>query len=144
MLSPASEGRARLSYVAEAADRRKSALTECKLQYAFVLVTRRSIIFRTESGSEPYVDYVDSLKDREGAAKIWVRVARAESGKLGDHRSVGHGVVELRIDSGPGYRIYVGLHGKELIVLLCAGDKGSQDKDIRRAHGYWDEYREAV
>lgn len=105
---------------------------------------KRSIIYRTRAGTEPYVDYVDSLKDREGAARIRVRVTRAESGNLGDHRSVGQGVIELRIDFGPGYRIYVGLDGMELIVLLSAGDKGSQVKDIRLAIGYWNEYRRTV
>lgn len=83
-----------------------------------MIIPRRSIIFRTDAGSEPYAEYVDSLKDRIGAAKIRVRVTRAELGNLGDHRSVGGGVVELRIDYGPGYRVYIGLHGKELILLL--------------------------
>jgi len=55
------------------------------------------------------VKYVDFLKDREGAAKIRARITRAELGNLGDHRSVSQGVIELRIDFGPGYRVYVGL-----------------------------------
>ena len=105
---------------------------------------RRAIIYRTEGGSEPYVKYVDSLKDREGAAKIRARVTRAELGNMGDHRSVGQGVIELRIHIGPGYRVYVGLQGAELIVLLCAGDKRSQDKDIRKAMDYWSDYRRNV
>ena len=105
---------------------------------------KRSIIYKTAKGSEPYVEYVDALKDREGAAKIRTRVTRAEFGNLGDHRSVGHGVIELRINFGPGYRVYAGLEGKELIILLCAGDKGSQDKDIRKAVDYWSDYRRTV
>ncbi len=98
---------------------------------------RRAILFRTNAGIEPYSEYVNALKDRVAAAKIRVRVARAELGNLGDHRGVGHGVIELRIDYGPGYRVYIGLHGRELIVLLCAGDKSSQSKDIRLAFEYW-------
>lgn len=105
---------------------------------------KRSVIYRTTKGSEPYVEYVDSLKDREGAAKIRARVTRAELGNLGDHRSVGQGVIELRIHFGPGYRVYAGLEGKELIILLCAGDKGSQDKDIRKAVDYWGDYRRTI
>jgi putative addiction module killer protein len=104
---------------------------------------KRLIIYQTVSGSEPYVEYVDSLRDREGAARIKSRVTRTELGNLGDHRSVGHGVIELRINYGPGYRIYTGLDGPDLIVLLCAGDKSSQEKDIRRAHEYWTDYRTA-
>jgi len=69
------------------------------------------------------------------------RVTRAELGNLGDHRSVGQGVVELRIHYGPGYRIYVGLRGQELMVLLGAGDKSSQDKDIQKMMLYWEDYR---
>jgi putative addiction module killer protein len=102
---------------------------------------RRSIIYKTISGAEPYQEYVDSLKDREGAAKIWARVTRAEMGNLGDHRSVGQGVVELKIDFGPGYRVYIGLHGQEVIVLLCAGDKRTQSQDIAKAKSYWEDYR---
>jgi len=104
-------------------------------------MTRRSIIYKTAAGVEPYSEYVDSLTDRQGAAKIRVRVTRAEMGNLGAHRSVGQGVVELKIDFGPGYRVYAGLQGEEVIVLLCAGDKGSQQKDIAKAKGYWEDYR---
>lgn len=101
---------------------------------------RRSIIYKTNAGTEPYAEYVDALKDRAGAAKIRARISRAELGNLGDHRSVGGGVVELRIHYGPGYRVYLGIYGQELIILLCAGDKGSQDKDIRKAMRYWEDY----
>jgi len=76
-----------------------------------------------------------------GAAKIRARVTRAEMGNLGDHRSVGGGVVELKIDFGPGYRIYIGLIGERNFVLLCAGDKSDQKKDIKRARDYWQDYQ---
>ncbi|MBI4803398.1 MAG: type II toxin-antitoxin system RelE/ParE family toxin [Elusimicrobia bacterium] len=108
------------------------------------MTRKRSIIYKTAKGSEPYAEYVDVLKDREGAAKIRARVTRAELGNLGDHRSVGEGIIELRINFGPGYRIYAGLQGKELIILLCAGDKGSQDKDIWKAMAYWSDYRRTI
>ena len=100
---------------------------------------KRSIIYKTAKGSEPYVKYVDSLRDREGAAKIRARVTQAELGNLGTHTSVGHGVIELKIHFGPGYRVYVGLQGKELIVLLCARDKSSQDKDTQKVMDYWND-----
>lgn len=102
---------------------------------------KRSLIYKTAAGKEPYSEYVDSLKDRRGAAKIRLRVTRAEMGNLGNHRSVGQGVVELKIDFGPGYRVYIGLEGNEVIVLLGAGDKGTQEKDIAKAKSYWEEYR---
>ncbi|MBI5745298.1 MAG: type II toxin-antitoxin system RelE/ParE family toxin [Elusimicrobia bacterium] len=100
-----------------------------------------SAVYRTAAGAEPYSDYVNSLRDREGAAKIRVRVTRAELGNLGDHKNIGRGIIELRIDYGPGYRVYVGLHGLELIVLLCAGAKCSQREDVRRAMAFWEDYK---
>ena len=103
-------------------------------------MVRKSFVYKTQVGIEPYAEYVDYLKDREGAAKIRARVTRAELGNLGDHHSVGQGVIELRVHYGPGYRVYIGLHGKEMIILLCAGDKGSQNMDIRRARNYWADY----
>lgn len=102
---------------------------------------RTAIVYQTDAGVEPYADYVGSLRDRQAAAKIRVRVTRAELGNLGDHRSVGHGVIELRIDFGPGYRVYAALHGEELIVLLCAGDKSTQPKDIQKAQAFWEDFR---
>lgn len=104
-------------------------------------MSKQALIYKTAKGNEPYTDYVDSLRDREGAAKIRARVVRAELGNLGDHRSVGQGVIELKINFGPGYRVYAGLHGNELIILLCAGDKSSQNKDILHALDYWSDYR---
>ncbi len=102
---------------------------------------RRAVHYRTAAGAEPYIEYVNSLKDRAGASKIRTRIIRAELGNLGAHRGVGEGVVELKIDFGPGYRVYVGLHGESWIILLCAGDKASQDQDIRAALGYWADFR---
>ncbi len=102
---------------------------------------KKSIIYKTDTGIEAYTEYVDSLKDRLGAAKIRVRVTRAELGNFGDHKKIAHGIIELRIDYGPGYRVYIGLHGNEVIVLLCAGDKSSQTKDIKLATKYWDDFK---
>ena len=104
-------------------------------------VQRKSIIYKTAAGVEPYVEYLDSLRDRQAAAKIKIRVTRAEMGNLGNHRTVGLGVIELKIDFGPGYRVYVAPYGNEAIILLCAGDKSAQDKDIARAHSYWEDCR---
>jgi putative addiction module killer protein len=73
------------------------------------------------------------LRDRRAAARIAVRLDRLPAGNPGDVKPVGEGVNEIRIDYGPGYRIYFVRRGPELIVLLCGGDKGTQDKDIRAA-----------
>jgi len=73
------------------------------------------------------------LKDKQGRARILTRIDRLEEGNPGNSRSVGGGIVELKIDFGPGYRIYYVQRGAMLIVLLCGGDKSTQASDIREA-----------
>jgi putative addiction module killer protein len=68
-------------------------------------------------------------------------VLRFEAGNLGDHKSVGDGVWEARLDFGPGYRLYFGKDGSAMILLLNGGDKASQFRDIRTARNYWADYR---
>jgi len=74
------------------------------------------------------------LKDSNAVARIVARIRRMEQGNFGDTRSVGGGVMELRVDYGPGYRIYYVNRGAEIVILLCGGDKRAQQQDIRRAH----------
>jgi putative addiction module killer protein len=75
----------------------------------------------------------ETLPDRRAAARIAGRIDRLRLGNPGDAKPVGEGVTELRIDYGPGYRLYCKQTGKEIVVLLCGGDKATQDRDIRRA-----------
>src|SRR5690242_11676471 len=104
---------------------------------------RQSIIYKTASGVEPYIDYVESLRDRRAAAKIKIQVTRAEMGNLGNHRTVGQGVIELKVNFGPGYRVYISLQGVHMIVL-CAGDKSTQNKDITNAHAFLKDHLETI
>lgn len=90
----------------------------------------------------PFEDGLDDLKDRKAVARVLARVARARQGNPGDCKSVGEGVSELRVDYGPGYRVYFGQKGRTLVVLLCGGDKRTQDRDIRLAKQYWHEFKE--
>jgi putative addiction module killer protein len=69
---------------------------------------------------------------------------RFETGNLGDHKDLGSGVWEARMDFGPGYRVYFGKHGRQLVLLLVGGDKRSQSKDIRRAKELWSAFREEM
>ena len=94
----------------------------------------------TTEGNNPFRDWFNSLKNVSTQAKIDVRLARVRLGNFGDTESVGNGVYELKFHFGPGYRIYYGLEGTEIVILLCAGDKGSQKKDIKKAHVYWEEH----
>ena len=83
--------------------------------------------------TEPFMQWLENLRDRKAAAKIAARLARLELGNFGDAEPVGEGVTELRIHFGPGYRVYVIQRGEILVVVLCGGDKSSQDRDIKRA-----------
>ena len=99
---------------------------------------RQAIYYKdTATGKEPAREWITSLKDNMGKAKILTRIERAESGNFGDHKSVGDGIFELRISFGPGYRVYYALDGLELILLLVAGDKSTQQKDINSAKDFW-------
>lgn len=80
-----------------------------------------------------YLDWINSLNDRAGRARIQVRVDRLIHGNPGQHRALTHGVIEMKIDFGPGYRVYYTERAGTLIVLLAGGDKSSQQKDIRAA-----------
>jgi putative addiction module killer protein len=73
------------------------------------------------------------LKDANAAARIVARIRRLEQGNPGDSKSVGKGVLEMRIDYGPGYRIYYTHRGAQIVILLCGGDKGTQPQDIKQA-----------
>ncbi len=95
----------------------------------------------TANDRVPFLEWLNSLKDVQGKAKIKERLKRVRLGNLGDYRSVGEGVFELRINYGPGYRVYFGQVGEIIVLLLCGGDKSSQEKDIRKAQEYWIDYR---
>ena len=101
---------------------------------------REILLYETDGGRVPFSDWLDSIMDRRIRAKIDARLTRVESGNLGQHRSVGGGVIELKLHFGPGYRIYLGQDGESIVILLCGGDKGSQTSDIRSAREYWRQY----
>lgn len=93
--------------------------------------------FETEAGRAPAKDWLDTREDTEEYGAIMVRLERVRQGNFGDHRSLGDGVSELRIDFGLGYRVYYGQHGRKLVILLVVGSKQSQDQDIKTAKQYW-------
>ena len=82
--------------------------------------------------TETYADWFDSLRDRKARARIDVRIRRLSLGNPGDVRPIGSGVSELRIDYGPGYRVYFVQRGPMLIILLAGGDKRTQERDIKK------------
>jgi putative addiction module killer protein len=94
----------------------------------------------TESGKDVFGEWLGSLPDRRAAAKVAARINRLAVGNFGDCRPIGEGVWELRIDWGPGYRVYYARAGSACVLLLCGGDKRRQSNDIRRAIEYWKDY----
>ncbi len=88
---------------------------------------------RTVLTTESFEAWLSDLRDRQGRARILARVDRAAAGNLGNCAPVGEGVSEMKIDFGPGYRVYFVLRGIELIILLAGGDKSTQAKDIKLA-----------
>ena len=83
--------------------------------------------------TETYAEWFSSLRDRQAKARIDIRIRRLSLGNPGDVKAVGEGVSELRIDYGPGYRVYFVPHGQTLVILLAGGDKRAQDRDIKTA-----------
>lgn len=94
-----------------------------------------------EDSRDIYVDWLEKLKDITAKIAVIRRVARIESGNFGDHKFCRDGVSELRIDVGVGYRVYYATAGKQLVLLLCGGDKRTQDADIDRACSYWKHWK---
>ena len=101
------------------------------------------VIYSTSNGKSPFYDWQNKLNENTRAI-IRTRLDRIRLGNFGDSKIIkgGEGVWELRIDFGPGYRIYFGKKGATVVVLLVGGDKGSQDRDIAKAKRYWLECRE--
>lgn len=98
------------------------------------------LTYETAHGDIPLELWLRQLRDREARLRIMRRIQRMSFGNFGDHHGVGNGLSELRIDYGPGYRVYYFQDGKTLILLLCAGDKRTQNADIDRAKVYKNDY----
>lgn len=96
----------------------------------------------TPSGEIPFLKWLNNIKDPVTRFRIRRRFDRVEQGNYGDCEPVGEGVSELRLFFGSGYRIYIAEWSDEIIILLCAGDKKSQKKDIKLAKAYWQELKE--
>ncbi len=99
-------------------------------------------IYRTPNGRQPFIEWLESIKDKTTQRRIRTRLAYLKAGNFGDFKSVGDGVFELRLNFGPGYRIYFGQVSSTIILLLCGGDKSSQVRDIEQARNYWLQYKE--
>jgi putative addiction module killer protein len=101
---------------------------------------KQVIFYADDNEREPFTEWLDNLRDTVGRQRILTRLVRLEQDNYGDYRPVGEGVNELRMFFGPGYRVYFGEDGEDIVVLLCGGDKDRQQDNIRQAKSYWKEY----
>lgn len=97
--------------------------------------------YQTSDGQEPVTAWLNALRDKALQARLRLRLKRLEVGNFGDCEPVGEGVLELRAHFGAGYRVYLGRHGARVVVLLCAGDKSTQKRDIITAREYWADWK---
>ena len=97
--------------------------------------------YRSPDGREPYAQWLARLTDRQARARVLVRVQRMAAGNFGDCKPLDGGVWELRIDWGPGYRVYYALAGRRVVLLLAGGDKRRQQADIATALKCWQDWQ---
>ena len=98
------------------------------------------VAFLQHDGIEPFTKWFQELRDRTARQRIAARLKVVSSGSLGNTETVGDGVNELKIDYGPGYRVYYGREGRTIVVIISGGDKSTQTADIKRAQDLWKEH----
>lgn len=99
-------------------------------------------IYTDASGQAPFEEWLHGLKDVQARARIRARIVRLQLGNFGDCKPLRDGVMELRIDHGPGYRVYLSRQGPVLVLLLCGSDKRDQDKAIKLALSYLADWKQ--
>jgi putative addiction module killer protein len=97
--------------------------------------------YTKEDGTQPFGEWLSDIRDVQAKVAIRRRIDRLAMGNAGNCKALRAGVSELKIDMGPGYRVYYGQHGKEIVLLICDGDKRTQDADITRAVQYWEDWK---
>ncbi len=120
---------------------RKNELTRLSsIDYSGPVIERVIKKLELQNGLVPFDEWFDALHDRKMQAAVDARLTRVRAGNFGDCKSVGGGVFELRIALGPGLRVYYGLHGQRVVILLGGGDKSTQARDLRRAQQLWQQF----
>jgi putative addiction module killer protein len=103
-------------------------------------VPRTVRLYVTDSGVSPFEEWFDQLADARAQQRVLARITRLRLGNPGDWKALGAGLFELRVDYGPGYRVYFGQQGKVTVILVGGGTKTTQERDIKQARDYWYEY----
>lgn len=97
--------------------------------------------YLTQDDRAPFIEWQEALRDKKALAAIDVRLDRLSLGNMGDCKALGDNLYELRIFTGPGYRVYFGKDEDTVVILLTGGDKSSQNRDIKKAKEFWQDYR---
>ncbi len=113
------------------------------IRYSFFMsdTAYRLEYYQQENGAVPFREWLHDLRDRHGVERIRARLARVRAGNFGRIRVLGDGVSELKVDHGPGYRLYYAMSGSTVVLLLVGGDKSTQQRDIQKAKQFWREYQ---
>jgi putative addiction module killer protein len=106
-----------------------------------IVEPKQIVFYADEDGNEPFQVWIEALRDTQARRRIIKRLFRVQQGNYGDVEPIGEGLSELRLFFGPGYRVYFGEDSENIVVILCGGDKDSQDSDIKNAKVYWQEYK---
>ncbi len=106
------------------------------------LTPRKIFYYASSSGRIPLYEWMKKL-DPVAKDCVYDRIEKIKIGYFGDYKNLGEGVFEIRIHLASGYRIYYGIDGREVVLLLCAGDKASQKNDIKKAKLFWEDYKNA-
>lgn len=109
------------------------------MSYNFLMYELRHYV--NPEGQDLFARWLDKLRDRQARASVAARLIRLQNGNFGDCKPIGAGVWELRVDWGPGYRVYYAIEGKRVVLLCDGGDKRTQSEDIARAIARWDEWQ---
>ncbi|MBV9387282.1 MAG: type II toxin-antitoxin system RelE/ParE family toxin [Chroococcidiopsidaceae cyanobacterium CP_BM_ER_R8_30] len=115
------------------------------IRYSGPMVNELTVkVLELDDGTTPFEEWYRKLSDEKTRQIVQGRLARIRAGNFGDWKSVGSGVFELRIDYGPGYRVYFGRSGTTLVILIAGGDKRTQAKDITFSISIWEDYKDAI
>lgn len=104
------------------------------------LIPRKILYYISRNNKMPFMELIDGL-DPATKEMIYERLEKVKIGYFGDYKNLGDGVFELRFYSGSGCRIYYGINGRDIVLLLCGGDKGSQNRDIKKAKFFLEDYK---
>ena len=105
---------------------------------------KKIVVYTMKNGKQPFLEWMINLrkKDKNNYLRIWDRIGRIEKfDYFGDYKSVGEGIKELRFTFGSGYRVYYGEFGDQIVLLLCGGDKKTQEEDIKNAKLFWKDFK---